>query len=364
MNIIINRSDAIGDTILTMPMAKFIKDHTPQSKIVFIISPRSKELFDNHPYVDDVWVIDPKGERLKVISFLKQKFKEFSPDAYFYVGGSQLPSLVAWTQGVPLRGGLKSKWQTFFLLNKGIRQKRSAAEMHESIYNLSLLAPLGIPFNPKNKEQYAPQIHLDQKLRDSSLKEFRESAEQEGKDASRELCFIHPGMTGHTLNWSSKNYAKLLVKMEENYPGKFSFVISYTPSDLKYVSPMKEYLQKEMDENLQKRVIDFDGSKKGLRHYMGVLSRAQLFIGPSTGTTHIANTLGVKVVGLYSPLKVQSSTRWGPFNDSPPVTRLLVPDVDCGELKKCTDPNSPFYHSMDKVEVDDVLESVRQLIAE
>jgi ADP-heptose:LPS heptosyltransferase len=162
-------------------------------------------------------------------------------------------------------------------------------------------------------------------------------------------------MTGHTLNWSSRNYARLILKFEQKFPEKFLFVISHTPSDNVFLQGVKEILNRKENRFLKDRIYFFNGQKEGLRHYMSVLSHASVFVGPSTGTTHIAAVLGIPVVGIYSPIKIQSSLRWGPISKNKEKTRVLVPDVICGEVKKCALRDCPYYECMGKIEVEDVL---------
>ena len=339
MKIIINRSDAIGDTILTTPMAQKIKEHFPNAHITFIISPRIGDLLKGHPYIDDTWVL---SENLD----LRGKFKEYKPTHYFYVGGSQKPSVVALNTGVPFRGGLKSRWPTYFLLNHGVRQKRSRILMHEVEYNLELLNPMGIKEDGK---KYSPVLSLlpseiELGLRETGLKD-------------KEYIVVHPGMSGHTLNWPSENYGKLIEKLEQIYPGRFTFVVSFTPSDAPYLKGIRDQLSKTKLEPLF-----LDGSILGLRPYMGVLQNASLFIGPSTGPTHIANSLGVKVLGIYSPIKAQSALRWGPFDVDERVTRVVTPKVKCGETVKCAKEACPFYECMGSIEVDELVKEIQDLL--
>jgi len=228
MNIVINRSDAIGDTLLTMPMAKFIKAHLPKAKIIFIISPKSKDLFINHPYVDDIWTLDPKEK--SQTNYLRKCFSKFKTDAYFHVGGSHFPTYAAWLSNVKIRGGLKSKWQTFVFLNKAIRQHRSFVAMHESDYNISLLQPLGLDYDFSKRDQYRPEIKITETELTTHLRSFVEDMQSQNKTTGKPLFFIHPGMSGHTLNWSSRNYARLVLKMEQLQPLKYIFIISYTPA--------------------------------------------------------------------------------------------------------------------------------------
>lgn len=355
MRVLINRSDAIGDSILTMPMAKIIKEKYPDAKVTFLIAAKSADLFKSHSYIDDFKIYHRSARFYLKIREIFRIFREVKPTHYFYVGGGYLPNFVAWFTRVKFRGGLKSRWHTYLFLNKGVRQKRSMVTMHEMEYNMNLLSPMGIDYNYKDHVHYSPEIHLTQDEMEMSYNLFKKELIKEGIEPDRKMIFIHPGMTGHTLNWSSRNFARLILKFEQKFPDKFLFVISFTPTDNIYLQGMKEILNRKENEFLKKRIYYFNGQKEGLRHYMSILSRASVFIGPSTGTTHIAAVLGVPVAAIYSPLKVQSSLRWGPLPKNKDKVKTLVPDVICGEIKKCALRDCPYYECMGKIEVEDVL---------
>ena len=82
------------------------------------------------------------------------------------------------------------------------------------------------------------------------------------------------------------------------------------------------------------------------------MKNASLFVGPSTGTTHIANALDIPQIAIYSPIKVQSALRWGPYKQGDKV-KVLVPDVVCGETKHCAGASCPYYECMSKIEVEE-----------
>lgn len=355
MRVLINRSDAIGDSILTSPMAKIIKEKFPEAKITFIISAKSADIFKSHPYVDDYKIYHRNARFYFKIREIFKIFQEVRPTHYFFAGGGYLPNFVAWFSRIKFRGGLKSRWHTYLFLNKGVRQKRSMVTMHEMEYNLNLLAPLGIDYSYKDKTHYSPEIYLSQDELELNLNSFKKTLRKEGIEPDRKMIFIHPGMTGHTLNWSSRNFARLILKFEIKFPNKFLFIISYTPSDNVYLQTMKEILGKKENEFLKDRIYYFNGQREGLRHYMSILSNASVFVGPSTGTTHIAAVLGVPVVTIYSPIKIQSSLRWGPLAKNKDKVKILIPDVICGEVKKCALRDCPYYECMGKIEVEDVL---------
>lgn len=365
MNILINRSDAIGDTLLTIPMADIIKDHFPQAKIFFLVSPKCKDLFLHHPKVDGLVIFKEKTNFIDKFIYLKKKMEDLSIDHYFYVGGDHLPSIVAWIMGIEFRGGPLSKLSGFLFLNKGIRQKRSLVEMHEVEYNLKLLQPLGIQFQANLREKYFPKITIQPEEKEVAYRYLEEVFQEQKILLQKEYLIIHPGMSGHTLNWSSRNYARLIIRLEKLFPQRFSYIVSYTPSDNHYLLGLQDELKQVGNESILQKVCFFNGQKKGLRNYMGVLAGAKLFIGPSTGTTHLANALAVPLIGLYSPIKVQSAMRWGPYlgTQEKDCIRIVVPDVICGEIFQCAGQKCPYYECMSKVEVSKVVDLIIQYIS-
>jgi ADP-heptose:LPS heptosyltransferase len=323
MKILINRTDAIGDTILTLPLQKAIQNVYPEAKVQFLVTSLVAGLGDfdfiSYPKKEAFW---------KRFLFLLKLFRKEQYTHYLYVGGDHLASFLAlilmfnkW------RGGLLSRWPSFLFLNRGVRQKRSEALQHEVAYNCDLLAPLGIKAN------------LD------ALK--KESLFRVEKIQQQDYMVVHPGMTGHTRNWSSKSYAEIIKDILEL--SHLQVIISSVPKspDEQYVGPLREVFAEE------KRVLFWE-NREGLRPFMVLLKGASLFIGPSTGPTHLANALGVPVLGIYSPVKIQQARRWGPFFElnSRAKAKILWPSaVDCPQRLRCSLQSCPFYDCMETLKI-------------
>ncbi|EQC49710.1 glycosyltransferase family 9 protein [Bacteriovorax sp. DB6_IX] len=187
MKYLINRSDAIGDNILTMPMAQAIKELDPEAEIAFITSHICKDIYKNHPYIDKFFLFDKKESYYSKIKKCFNIFKVFKPDFYYYVGGSQTPNFVAWLKGVPLRGGILSKWTTFLVLNHGTRQKRSQVAQHEIFYNVDLLRHLD-GFEKVDDKTYYPQINLADNPQ--NILDFNKELDASGLDPKREMILF------------------------------------------------------------------------------------------------------------------------------------------------------------------------------
>ncbi len=347
MKILINRTDAIGDTLLSIPLGRLIKYHYPKAQLGFIVSPRSSELIPLCVGVDKVFTLNTKSSKREKWNQCREFFNEFTPDYYFHMGGDFTPSAYAFFKRIAFRGGLVSKVPSFVFLNRGLRQSRSQVDKHESEYNMDLAASMGITWDQKfrddNAESLAPTFKMDQLLQEK-IRSERFNFE------GRKLIYIHPGMSGHTLNWPNECYGELAGLLHEEYATTHKIIVSYTPGDMAYVEGMKASMNKDALAD----TLFFDGSIKGLVDFTYALSLADLFIGPSTGTTHMANALRLKQVALYSPIKVQSEKRWGPFYRDEKV--VVISPTSEGIEK------NGIENSMATITVQEVLQSCRRLI--
>lgn len=354
MRVLINRTDAIGDCLLTTPIARFIKSKRSEAYIGFIVSPRSGELINLCEGVDEVHILDPHWGLFKKWSFLFKLFWRFKADAFFHLGGSFLPSFFAFLFLTPFRGGLKSRPLSFLLLNKGMRQSRRLVEKHESLYNIDVAGPLVGNYQNEDLLHFAPKINLNNSMVDKGLEGLNEGS-------SKPFILIHPGMSGHTLNWPSENYGKLIVKLFDHFRDKYQIVVSFTPSDHPYLMGLKEELKEFPD--VSKKVQFFDGSKEGLVHFTHLMGQASLLIAPSTGTTHMANALGVPQIAFYSPIKVQSQKRWGPYIRGENVI-VHEPAVEVFQEKGLAEEEELYAQSMAKIPVDEVFYSCLKILKE
>ncbi|HEX7356618.1 MAG TPA: ADP-heptose--LPS heptosyltransferase, partial [Ignavibacteriaceae bacterium] len=63
-NILIVRTDRIGDVILTLPLAGIIKKVYPDSRITFLVREYTKNIVSNHPFIDEVIVINESKNKV------------------------------------------------------------------------------------------------------------------------------------------------------------------------------------------------------------------------------------------------------------------------------------------------------------
>ena len=53
--VVISRTDAIGDVILTLPLAGVLKQYWPHLKIIFLVKNYTRPLVERSQHVDEIW---------------------------------------------------------------------------------------------------------------------------------------------------------------------------------------------------------------------------------------------------------------------------------------------------------------------
>lgn len=357
LTFIINRTDAIGDLVLTLPVAQRLKEKFPNCSVVMIVSSRNRDVVEHCPQVDGY--IEYVGNFLQTWSKIKKAVRESTTAVFIHFGGSQLPIIQAFLSGVKYRLGLKNKVLTSFL-NYGVRQSRSRSLMNELDYNLQVVDCLFEGEEVSSPAPNKPILRADLKPgQKESFQRLVSEVESEKVNyflKAKKKIIIHPGMTGHTLNWPVRNYARLIKKILEN-DKNVVIGVSYTDSDMSKLESF--FSQLELDDiRKSDQIFDIKGEYWGISGYLSLLSTVDLFIGPSTGPTHLAAALGKSVVAFYSPIKTQSAVRWGPMNICP-EHNILVPDVICGEIRKCAGKKCLYHECMSKLEVEDVFRKIK-----
>ncbi len=281
----------MGDFILTLPAIAALQEAYPKARLTVAVSPAVYPLAVR--VLPGKNVFSHNGSFSKFHSFLKSE--QFDLAVFFRPRlGTALAAFLA---GVPKRLGTGYRGYSV-LYNLKHYEHRHTAERKEAEYSLSLLKPLGI-----EKGWHFDTISIDTSEAESVAKEL-------GLDFSKRWIAIHPGSGGSSPNWPKKDYIELAKKLAE---AGFSILWTGTASEL---------------EDIDGPGVSLAG-KTEIWDLACLYSRSKLVIAPSTGPLHLASLVGTAVVGIYSPVRVNSPRRWEPLGPKAKTLVPPVPECDC-----------------------------------
>lgn len=91
-----------------------------------------------------------------------------------------------------------------------------------------------------------------------------------------------------------------------------------------------------------------------LLNIAAIIAKGTVYLGASTGPTHIAGALQKRIVGIYPAKATQSTRRWGVFGND--KVKYLVPDRNNpGENYK-----NPYFDKYDKIMEGELLNYIEE----
>ena len=327
-NLLIVRTDRIGDVVLSLPLASIIKKHLPDCRITFLVRNYTKALVDNHPYVDEVIVLKESGKKILVRENVST-IADYNFDAAVIVYPTFVTSLIIYLSNIKNRIGTGYRWYSF-LFNQKIYEHRKFAEKHELEYNVNLLSTFGIEENvsPGKVEfdlapDQASEEKIDEILRRSEIK------------TGEPIIIIHPGSGGSSVDLPQQKFKELVEKIVKELTEN----IILTGSDR----------EKYLCENLKLRpgILNLAG-KLDLPGMIALIKESSIFISNSTGPIHIAAALGKYTIGFYPRIAACSADRWGPYTNKKVI---FSPKIECSD---CTREQCSRLDCMNSIEVNDI----------
>lgn len=340
-NILISRTDRIGDFMLTLPVFEALKKET-DARITVLCQTLVAPLLLNNPYVDQVITVD-SGQMGEV---LISKIRSCNFDSLLVlVNDPVIRKLIPNLKFIPQRIGPASKLSMLFHYTHPVIQKRSRSIQNEAAYNLELIELI----SGKKANPIPPQLYIESKEKDQFQNAFPKISDDlnQGK-----TIVLHSGMNNSALNWSLECYQELLQRLvKKNYR-----IFLTGASD--HESDTNQSLIDSLAKEDQSKAVNLSG-KLNLRELAVLFSMCDLFIGPSTGPTHVANGAGIPVISFYPPIQVQSKKRWEPFLAT---SEIFVPDARCGQKYRCLGEKCSDFYCLDLITPEAVEKAVLRLL--
>jgi len=71
-NLLIVRTDRIGDVVLSLPLAELVKRHFPDCKVTYLLREYTKCLAQGHPFIDSILLLKEKEGKILIKNIFRE----------------------------------------------------------------------------------------------------------------------------------------------------------------------------------------------------------------------------------------------------------------------------------------------------
>lgn len=325
--ILIIRYRFVGDTVLTIPFIKNVREHfSSDVKIDVLVSPNSGELLEGNPDINKVIyygsskfhkyeLIETEKQNLFYSSFLScaSFLRKENYDLVFVLKRSFSSALLAFLSGATYRIGFNTEFRSFLLTHK-IKYDRN---IHESDNFLNCLKPLQL-----SSKKYIPEIFPEEK------EEVKANGFLVRLDRFKLKVLIHASSAHPYKMWPKRYFAKLMDYIYDEFEAQFIFTGAKIDKTI-----YDEILNICKNKNKFK-VLNLCGLTT-LRECFAIYKGLDLAVCVDSGNSHLVAAAGIPTYVLYGPT---NPDLWMPLgkNVYPVTLNQLLPCQPCNVKVDCS----------------------------
>jgi lipopolysaccharide heptosyltransferase II len=347
MKILLFKTGAIGDTVMTTPLVRQLRKNYPDARIDYLIGKNAAQVLEGNKNLDEIIRFDPNiffKKRLFQYIQLVRDIRKRKYDLIFVLDRHQIYNLTAKLMGVPKRVGFdrmgtEGKFLTHKVYFDGTR--------HEIYYYLDLLKKYG---GKTNYKDINTEINLDNR----DIK-YAEDTWKKHKLSNRTVIAIapgganNPGQVAHIKIWPKEKYSKLINKiLKEN--SKVTIIILGDNND----KPTSKYILTENHNN--KQIIDLT-SKTTIQETTAIMKKSDIVICNDTGPMHIASSVNKKIISIFGP---SDPKRFAPIHKTSVWLWRNYKKYPCSNIYGGFDCDD---NCINNILVDDVLVTIRDMMS-
>lgn len=286
--ILVSRTDALGDLVLTLPLLSALRKRFPSAEIDLLVRPYAQAVATASKDVNQVLVWETEHAR-DVKGRGAELLRSGRYDAIVLAFPDASVLGACHRADIPIRVGTARRWHSFFRLTHRNWDGRKDSGGHEAWHGLRLLLPFGIdPHSDFREEATLVPPPLDAEVK-SMLDEMGSPP-----------ILLHPGSHGSADNWPAERFAALALQL-----GERGQVVAFTGTEAE-----GEVFAPFLPQHRQ--VFSLFGQCT-LTQLLALQARSKAMLASSTGPLHTAAALGTPTLGIYGVHPPQWSRRWSPI---------------------------------------------------
>jgi lipopolysaccharide heptosyltransferase II len=323
----------VGDAVMSTPALANLRRGLPKAKIDLLVPRHVAPLFEDHPHIDRVVIRhDRQPWRTRLSQLLALRRCRYG--MVLLLPNSFRVALYGCIVGSPMRVGYATDGRRWLLSHPVA--VAALQPCHQIDAYLQLIAALGLPvvdrlptLTPtRQAEMQAAQLWNNQ-----------------GWGCEDRVIGICPGAAyGPAKRWWPERFAALADRLIAS--GGFRVVFFGSPDEV----PLVQHIRSQMTQ----QAVSLAGQDR-LDSFMALAARCAVMITNDSGSMHIANAVGTRVVALFGPTD--------PYRTAPtaaPAT-VLHRDLACSPCFRTTCPYAD-HPCMRLIGVDDVYQAVLDIL--
>ena len=342
-NILVVRTDRIGDVVLTTPSLQALRESFPQAKISVLVTPQTKPLVEGNPNIDEVLVDDREGVNKGFLGFWRLVFQMMSKRydlAVIYHTKNRM-NLLCWHAMIPYRIGFNKENKKFsFLLTHPVKDIRHLGEKREIEYCLDLVRSLNDQWNSQGKF-FIPVKREDSVWAEEALSGYFEG---DGKTLA-----VHLGASDKSKMWPVDKFIVLIRELQRKYKLRVVLVGGENLSSL----------GEKLVSSVENRVLNLIG-RTTVGQMVAVLKCCDVLVSNDSGPVHVADAVGTPVVSIFTRNQPGiNPERWGPVGKNSQI--IAIPQDLDPDFKKSGAATSEYLQIIETKEVFAVVDALLKL---
>jgi len=287
--ILVTRTDNIGDVVLTLPIAGWLKLRYPGAHITFLVRRYAAHTVGQCRNVDEVLAVEDLPD-------LAQHMRSAGYDTVLLAFPVRRIAIAAWRAGIARRIGTSHRFYHWFTCNELLHFSRVKSPLHEAQLNFELLRPLGLKEIPPLQDVW-PLYGLQ-----SPSSEKVDALLVEG------ACnvILHTKSNGNGREWPLGHFTELARLLQAYGDVKIWLTGSAAEGEL---------LAQQAPALLELPNVNNVCGKLDLRELLALIGRADGLVASGTGPLHLSAAMGRNTLGLFPPIKPIDIARWGALGE-------------------------------------------------
>ena len=277
--ILIIRLAPLGETVLTTPVIRALRQHFKDAHIAYMVAPTREDLVSANPHLNEVLTYQSSVPKL-IYQIAQRKFQM----AVVLQPTFRLV-LHAFLARIPFRIGFETNTGGKKLLHVAVP---SNTEQHETQRYLDVVRALGIEVIDDE-----PEVFVD----DAGKAWSKNFLESQNLNDSKPIIGLNPGAATSYRRWSDDNFTILGDMLHKAYGAHIIIMTGPREGELAH------HIAKQMTYS---PVIVNDITPMQLA---ALLQRCHLYISNDTGPMHLSTAVKTPTIALFGG---SNPTQWGP----------------------------------------------------